>query len=261
MNESRRVGSSVLLYLLLVSTFAVFMTSVSPPALAACANAGIKNTASVFDNETTMWGNFGFNYPSYASLCGSSSGEGSYVHLTNGVFTTSDQTNWIEANWYFGYSGDGWSSTSQPAFQWIKFNYWQSPQRTVSDISKGTGIYPNWGDKVNFTLKYDYTDWLGKDYYKLVIYDYNTGWIITITNLWVNGRGASSTFQSETFNTQNVIRGKQLTGEYMDTSNVWHVWTQYDTQITNSHYCVRAVTGSHNSFLFGTKIGVVCRYP
>jgi hypothetical protein len=185
------------------------------------------------------------------------------MHLANFKTTEGTGANWIEVMWYYGYSGDGWSSTNSPAYQWIKNNVWDGG-RKASDISGGTGLYPSLGDNIEMTQRYDWTDGAGRDYYKIVINNINKH-TITIYNLWVNGRGVKSYFQSETFNTQNVLKGKQYFGDYMDTSLVWHDWTSFTTwrlpNNSSNQLCVQNYPGTNDSFKFGTIISGVCQLP
>src|SRR5207245_3716416 len=48
------------------------------------------------------------------------------------------------------------SSTTYPAFAYILVNFWSGTHK--SDVSLGTGIYPNWSHTINMTSKYDWTD-------------------------------------------------------------------------------------------------------
>ncbi|MDV3243973.1 MAG: hypothetical protein LYZ66_02210 [Nitrososphaerales archaeon] len=160
--------------------------------------------------------------------------------------------------WYFGYTDTGHSSTTTPAFRWIKSTILTG--RQDNDISQGTGIYPHFGDYINMTLRYDYTNILGQDFYKIVIYDTTSGWIITITNLYVYGRGAITQFQSESFNTQNVLKGIINSAEYMDTSKAWHAWTTA-SGIQGNALCVNNINSSPRDWKFGTIINGVCSLP
>lgn len=260
--SERWAKSSLVLYVVLTSSFLVVVSS-APPAHGACSGAGTKYNATAEGVQgQTAWGNFGLNTPSKATLCGSSWSEGSYVHLANSMTTRSDGLGWIEVMWYFGYRSDGGSSTMTPAFQWIKHNIWAGG-RSSSDISKGTSIYPNFGDAINMTLRYDWTDSSGKDFYKIVIYDITSGRVIIITNLWVDGRGAGTFFQSEGFNLQNVLKGNINGAQFMDTSKVWHYWKNYNLYQAQGgqEFCVQALAGTTTAFKFGTYINGVCSLP
>lgn len=228
----------------------------------ACNGSGNKRVATAENtNSGDHWGNYAENTPSTVVLCGSSWSEGSYAHLANAQVTEATLANWIEVMWYYGYTDYGASSTNSPAYQWIKYNVWDGG-RKISDISAGTGYYPSFGDRLDMTLHYDWTDWLGRDYYKIIIDNIDKSHTITITNLWVNGRGVDSYLQSETFSEQNVLKGKQYYADYMDTSENWHDWSSAQTwknPTQGNQLCVNIITNSN--FKFGTIINGACSLP
>jgi hypothetical protein len=249
----------VILYVLLTSTF-VFMLGPGRISYASCAGSGSKYNASAIDTDSiTDRGNFGYDWPiSTSTLCGSSWSDGSYMSLYNVVWTSSDYSNYLEAGWYFGYNDFGSSSSSGPAYYYILVNYWGGT--TKSDVSLGTQVYPSWGDQINVTSRYDHTDFLGRDYYKLIYNDVTSGVAVIISNMWVDGRGYANYFQSETFSQANYLQGKFTSGEYYASST----WTSWGSNSLNSAQggqalCVSSVTA--NSFKFGSYVSGSCQLP
>jgi hypothetical protein len=252
------ISSMLILYIVLTSAFAIVLVAPGV-AHASCNGSGVKYNATAADTDSiTDRGNFGYDFPVSSAYCGSSWSEGSYMSLYNTVWTTSDFANYLEAGWYYGYNDFGSSSPNGPAFYYILVNFWSGTHK--SDVSLGTGIYPHWNDQINVTNRYDHTDGLVRDYYKLIYYDTTSGSTITITNLWVDGRGYQNYFQSETFNSVNYLQGKFTTGKYY-ASSTWTPWgsSSLMNDMGGKELCVSST--SVNSFKFGTDSSGTCFLP
>ena len=125
--------------------------------------------------------------------------------------------------------------------------------------------YPEWGDRIEMHVFYDYSSG-GQDYYNITYNNLDRTQIIYVDDVDASGKGYKAQFQSETFNDDNQIKGLQHNADFMDTSENWNNWSYYSLDYYNPSWpgvnqLCRAQDGADDDFKFGTKVSGSCVYP